>query len=96
MEPESKKYSWAWVTANRQLSHGPCELMFAYMIPSGAEDSTILYNGTGITGDVITYMVSAFVLPQVFRPLEPVYCEKGLYVVKGSATTGIFVMWREL
>lgn len=96
MEPESKEYSWAWLIANRLLSHGPCELVYVYMTPSGAETGTIIYNGQGTTGDVVVTLVAVVATGHKFAPRKPVYCDKGLYVVKGSATTGVFVMWREL
>ena len=93
---ESKEYSWAWVTGDRLLSHGHCELCMAYLVPSGATTNSSLYAGEGTDGDLIVTLKSAVVTGHPFKPPEPVYCRKGLYVDVGDNVTGIFVQWREL
>lgn len=93
---ESKEFSWAWVTADRLLTNLECELIYAYLVPSGAETGTIIYNGIGTTGDVVTYLVAAGATGHNFSPKVPIYCRKGLYITKGSATTGVLVVWRHL
>ena len=92
----SKDYSWSWVTASRVLSHGPCELVYAYLVPSGEETATILYSGTNTYGDEIVVLESATVTGLPFEPPVPVYCEKGLYITIANSTTGVFVMWHDL
>lgn len=96
MELESKAYSWAWVTASRLLSYGPCELLFAYLVPSAATADTILYDGENTSGDPIVTLKCEVVRGHEFKPPVPVYCSKGLYVTKSATATGIFVQWREL
>jgi hypothetical protein len=93
---ESKDYSWAFVTADRCLEKGPCELVYAQSVPTTTTVTTILYNGTDANGQVITYLNAAVATNRTFAPKEPVYCDKGLYVAKGTAVTGVFVMWRKL
>jgi hypothetical protein len=93
---ESKEYSWAWVTGDRLLTDKPCELVYAHLVPSAASTGTILYNGTGAKGDEVINLVAAGAGGVEFSPPVPVYCEKGLYLVAGSAFTGCFVMWRHL
>jgi len=92
----SKEFSWAWVTADGLLSHGPCELVSAYLVPSAATTDTVLYNGENDQGDPIITLKAATVRIMPFNPKEPVYCRRGLYVDVGSNVSGIFVQWREL
>lgn len=93
---ESKDYSWAWVTADRLLSHGPCELVYACLVPSGATTDSIIYNGESTSGKGIITLKAATVRIMPFSPKMPVYCDRGLYVDVGTSVTGIFVQWREL
>lgn len=94
---ESKEYSWAYLAGSRLLSHGPCELLFAYLGPGIATTDAVLYDGEGTGGDVIVTLQAAAVTGMSFRPPVPVYCAKGLYFAQGSSTsTRAFVMWREL
>lgn len=93
---KSKDYSWAWVTGDIQLSHGPCELIYAALVPSGATTDSVLYNGEDTAGDQIVTLKAATVRIMPFSPKEPVYCDKGLYVDVGTSVTGIFVQWHEL
>lgn len=94
--PDSKELSWAWVTADQLLSHGPCELLFAYLVVSAGSTDTHLYDGEGALGDKIVTLESAAVTGQPFKPPEPIYCRRGLYVDVGTNVTGILVQWREL
>lgn len=96
MEVKSKEYSWAWVTADRLLSLGPCELICAYLVPSAATTDSVLYDGQNASGDTIITLKAATVRIMPFSPKAPVYCRKGLYVDVGSSVSGIFVQWREL
>jgi len=93
---ESKEYSWAWVTADRVLTDRECELIYAYLVPSGATTNSVLYNGTNTSGDAIVTLEAAVVTGHPFKPGVPVYCRKGLYVDVGTNVTGIFVQWRNL
>lgn len=93
---ESKEYSWAWVTVDKFLSHGPCELCYAYLVPSAATTDSHIYDGESTKGDKIVTLESAAANPRPFSPKVPVYCRKGLYVDVGTSVTGIFVQWREL
>lgn len=93
---ESKEYSWAWVTADQLLSHGPCELLFAYLVVSAGSTDSHLYNGESAAEEKIVTLESAAVTGHEFKPPVPVYCSKGLYVDVGTVVTGIFVMWRNL
>jgi hypothetical protein len=102
---ESKEYSWAWVTADRLLSHGPCELIYAYEVVTATSLDTHIYNGQNTSGEKVATLGITVVAgtdtivaipPAEFRPPVPVYCRLGLYIDKGTDVTGIFVMWREL
>ena len=93
---DSKEYSWKWVTANELLSHGPCELVYARTMTATAESDTFLYDGENTNGTPIVEFESGVAQGHEFSPRVPVYCRKGLYFVKGTATIGIFVQWREL
>jgi hypothetical protein len=93
---DSKEYSWAWVTGDRLLSHGPCELLYAYLVVSAASTDSSLYDGENTTGDLIVTLKAAAVTGHPFKPKEPIYCRKGLYVDVGTSVSGIFVQWREL
>ena len=93
---ESKEYSWAWVISDVCLSHGACELLYAYLVVSAASTDSNLYDGEDATGDLIATLKSAAVTGHTFRPTKPVYCRRGLYVDVGTSVSGIFVQWREL
>lgn len=93
---ESKEYSWAWVTADRKLTDLECELLYAYLVPSGATTDSVLYNGIDNSGEPIVTLKSAVVTGHPFKPPVSIYCRKGLYVDVGTSVTGIFVMWRNL
>jgi hypothetical protein len=96
VEIESKKCSWRWVTATELLSHGPCELIYARTMSAAAESATYLYDGENTNGTLIVQFIDGILNGLEFSPKVPVYCRKGLYFVKGTGTTGIFVQWREL
>jgi len=101
----SKEYSWKFISADELLSRGPCELLYAYAIVSGTSVNTHIYNGNNVNGDKVTTLgitvvsnspINSVIPPAVFRPLVPIYCEKGLYVDVGSNVIGVFVQWREV
>lgn len=96
MEVDSKQYSWAWVTGDRLLSHGACELLCAFLTPDGTAADVTLYDGENTNGDKIIKFTSPNNPTRAFSPKVPVYCRRGLYVDVGSNVTGIFVQWREL
>ena len=93
---ESKEYSWVWVTYDQLLSHGPCELLFAYLVPSAATTDSVLYDGESTSGDPIVTLKAAVVTGHPFKPPMPIYCRRGLYADVGTSVTGIFVQWRNL
>lgn len=93
---ESKEYSWAYVTSSRLLSDGPCELVYAYLVPSTATTDTVLYNGRNTSGEVIVTLKAAVITGHRFTPRVPVYCDKGIYVSLSANASGIFVQWRNL
>jgi len=92
----SKEISWAYVTADRVLSHGPCELLYAYLVVSAASTDSALYNGENTSGDKIADLKSAAVTGHELKPPAPIYCDKGLYVDVGTNVTGILVQWRHV
>lgn len=97
MEAESKQYSWKWVTADELLSHGPCELIYALLVPSGAGTCTAtLYDGENTNGTPIVEFRCAESKGQELSPKKPVYCRQGLYVDCIAIVKGVFVQWREL
>lgn len=93
---ESKSLSWAFVTADRKLTDTECELIAAYIVPSGATTDTSIYNGVDTNGQKIITLVAAAVTLEPFIPPKPIYCRRGLYVDIGTNTTGVFVLWRNL
>jgi hypothetical protein len=95
-EFSSKDLSWEFVTADRCLTKGPCELIYAQNVPTGATTTSILYNGVDANGREIIALNAAVATDVSFSPPVPVYCEHGLYVAKGTAVTGVFVLWRNL
>jgi hypothetical protein len=96
MDLESKEYSWARVTANRLLSHGPCELAYAHMEAGTADDYVTLYDGESTLGEPLTVIRAATKTSRPFSPKVPVYCRRGLYITISTATAIVFVQWREL
>jgi len=94
---DSKEYSWAWVTANRMLSTGACELLYAQAVSDGGEiKDTILYNGENAKEELLINLQQGRIGNITLSPPEPVYCRRGLFVKIGSSTEGVFVQWREL
>lgn len=94
---ESKEYSWAFATASRVLSHGPCELVCAHVSAEAAHDDTYLRNGENTLGDPIVILESGLKKSVPFNPKEPIYCEKGLFIeITDGNVKGVFVQWREL
>lgn len=101
---ESKEYSWAWVTADQLLSHGPCDLLYANMRPSAENDIVTLYDGENTSGGIVAILQGAYDYGAAvqkgqsvsFSPPVPVYCRMGLYVDLGATATRVFVQWREL
>lgn len=94
---DSKAYSWKFITADELLSHGPCELLYALLVPSGAGTCTAtLYNGENTSGEKIVDFRCAESKEQEFNPPQPVYCRLGLYFDALTIVKGIFVQWREL
>jgi hypothetical protein len=61
-----------------------------------AESATYLYDGENASGTPIVQFIGGVLDGHEFSPKVPVYCRGGLYFVKGTGTTGIFVIWREL
>lgn len=96
MDSESCRYSWAWLTADQLLSHGPCELLFAHLVVSAASTDTHLYDGDNTKGSKVVTLESEAVSGLTFKPPVPIYCRRGLYVDIGSNVTGLFIQWREL
>lgn len=93
---ESREVSWAWVTADRLLHQGACELIFAFLVVSAASSDTHLYNGENTLGEKVATLEAAVATGQPFDPPVPIYCPKGLYIDIGSSVTGVLVMWRGL
>lgn len=93
---ESKKYSWAWVTASRLLSHGACELC-CFMLTATTDFGTVnIYDGENTNGDLIAIVECLANRSQMFCPKFPIYCRRGLYIERVANVFGAFVQWREL
>ena len=93
----SEEYSWAWVTGDRLLSHGPCELLYALFVPSAAATATAtIYDGENTNGDIIVAWRTAESKQAVLSPKAPIYCRRGLYLDSIANVLGVFVQWREL
>lgn len=93
----SEKYSWAWVTADRLLSTGPCELVYAQAVSDGGEiKDTWLYDGANTRGEKIINLQRGTSGNITLSPKVPIYCRRGLYVDIGNNTEGVLVQWREL
>lgn len=86
--------AWQWVTADRIVSHEPCELLFAYLVPSAAGADASLYDGYSTGGKLIATLEQAAKTSHPFRPPEPVFCAQGLFADIGTSVTGLFVMYR--
>jgi hypothetical protein len=91
---KSKDYSRRFVTSSGKLDDGPCELISAHLVPSGATTSTILYNGISASGEKIIALERTTVDNLDFAPPVPVFCPSGLYITVGTNVTGVLVIWR--
>lgn len=103
-DSHSKEFSWEYVVSDRQLTRSPCELVYAYLVPSAENDSATIYDGHDTSGRAVVklqgaygYGTSAEAMQSVpFDPPAPVYCPHGLYVDNAATGTRLFVMWRDL
>ena len=94
---ESTKYKWQWITLDTLLSTGPCELIFAELVPDAAGTATaVIYDGQNTSGDIVISFRGNGGYHTPFKPKKPVYCRKGLYVDITANIRGIFVQWRYL
>lgn len=93
---DSREYSWAWVTADRRLSLGPCELVFALLTAGAGNADVTLYDGENTSGDIILTLEALQHVTQQAHLLVFAYCRRGLYVDIGTNVTGCFIQWREL
>jgi hypothetical protein len=99
MPPEtvaSKEYSWEYVTADRCVQVGECELVYARLVPSASTTDSALYDGTGTSGKKITDLKVAVVTDLEFKPPIPIHCGTGIYVDIGTSVSGVLVVWRKL
>ena len=96
MAEKSQDYSWEYVIADKKLSDGPCELVYACLVPSASTTTSALYNGKSVSGAKIVDLKVATVDNFQFEPPVPIYCDGGLFVDVGTSVTGILVQWREL
>ena len=85
-----------WITAAEILSTTPCELLYAYLVPSAAAAAATLYDGLDIEGKVIATLAQAAKTSIPFDPPEPILCSQGLYVGSFTNVTGILVVYRPL
>lgn len=93
---DSEQDSWAWVTASRKLSSGPCELIGAFATAAAAVGSATLYNGENTRGELIIILEANTNVTNPFAPAKPIYCRRGLYVAKSANLTGVLVQWKDL
>ena len=95
-ELKSSDYQWDYVTADRILGKGPCEVLYANLVPSGASTVNYLKDGVDTNGVTIVCLECAVVTNLEFKPPKPFYCSQGLWVDIGTGTTAILVQWRKL
>lgn len=93
---KSREYSWAWVMGSRLVTHGPCDLVYAFCVPNDTEPEAYVYDGENTTGDKILRFTGSSKRGIPFSPKVPVYCRRGLYLDIGKDIEGIFIQWIEL
>jgi hypothetical protein len=93
---DSIEYSNRYVTADVIVEKGPCELVYAYLVPSAGTTDSAIYDGVNTNGKKIVDLKVAVVTGHEFKPPVPVYCQQGIYVDVGTSVSGIFVQWRKL
>ena len=96
MDRQDRSVKWRFVTADMQLKQGRCELIYAFLSPSGASTANDIYDGISTNGDRIVRLEAAGETGLPFNPPTPIPCNKGLFVDVGTNTTGILVIWRDL
>lgn len=85
-----------WITAAEILSATPCELIYAYLVPSAAAAAATLYDGLDTEGKVIATLEQAAKTSIPFDPPQPLLCNQGLYAGSFTNVTGILVVYRPL
>jgi hypothetical protein len=93
---ESKEYSWKRITDDELLSHGACELLYVDVEPSAANGRITFYDGESAAGEQIHALKTQPNTNVVFKPPEPIYCRRGLFVDIDEKVTAVFIQWREL
>lgn len=93
---DSKEYSWAWVTEDRLLSRGPCELVSAIGTSSSGTGTFNIYNGESVGGNLVARVEVDTGHSSGLVPPVPVYCNRGLFIDVYEKCHGILVQWREL
>ena len=95
--PESSKYSWAWITASRQLHLRACELVYVYLYNDSSNMATVtIYDGENAQGDIVAVLWLNVTSSMWFKPAEPIYCRRGLFLALSDDIEGCFVQWRGL
>lgn len=93
---DSQEYSWSWVTADRLLSRGPCEVVYVMLTGGAGNADVTLYDGENTSGDRLFTLEALQHVSQQIHLSVPIYCRRGLYVDIGTNVTGCFIQWREL
>lgn len=94
MPGRAKTISWAWVTEDRLLKEGECELLYANLCPSAASADAMLRNGVDSSGEIIATLKTQSLTNLPLDLPEEIYLSKGLFVDVGSYVTGVLVIWK--
>lgn len=96
MDEDGRPYSHEWVTVSKQVTGGPCELVYAAINVGANNNYAFFYHGSSTNGVPIVKLFGATRSLHPFKPRAPVYCPAGFYVDLSSNVDGVFIQWREI
>lgn len=96
MPIESKEWSWEFVTADKVVAEGPCEINRLHLVPSGASTGTAVYDGASTEGTKIIGLVAATRTTHHTPFVPPIYCGQGIYIDIGTNVEGVLIQYRRL
>jgi len=96
MQNSGEGWTFDYVTADKIVARGKCEISRITVVPSAATTNSAVYDGLDTNGKKIIDLPCAVTTVKSLPLTPPVRCEQGIYVDVGTSVTGILVQYRLL